>query len=191
MAVRYVIVPKRVGPRAHSRVVLQPSRDVAGALAEQVDFRQLDATDDFSIFENAAWVPLRATLTQEQAGTVAAAGRGFRAAGDNELAGAAPALADRRSDFNYGGGLKDDSAVLFAETASPRWHLHVGKHGGGSRVNAYGFGTLYRVPGGGKATLRYSTSILRWLSLLLEAAVWIVAIRAAWNWRRSTRGEVV
>jgi hypothetical protein len=190
MAVRYVVVPKRVGPRAHSRVVLQPSRDVAGALAEQVDFRQLDATDDFAIFENAAWVPQRATLTDAQADNVLDAGKGFRAAGDNELADVGRALTDKRSDYNYGGKVTGGSAVYFAETPSPRWHLHVDGHGA-SRANAYGFGAIYRVSDSGKATLRYSTSILRWLSLLLEVAVWVVAIRAAWNWRRSTRGEVV
>ncbi len=57
MAVRYVVVPRRVGPKADGRVVMSPSRDVAGALAEQVDFRQLDDTSDLAVFENAAWIP--------------------------------------------------------------------------------------------------------------------------------------
>ena len=190
MGVRYVVVPRRVGPRAHGRALLEPSRDVAGALSEQVDFRQLDATTDLAVFENAAWVPMRSTLTSAQAANIAHAGKGFRAANDNELVGVTPALRDKRSDFNYGGTLESDSSVLFTETPSSHWHLRVNGHRV-SRADAFGYGSVYKVAEGGKATLRYSTPILRWLSLLLELGVWVVAARAAWNFRRSTRGEVI
>jgi GT2 family glycosyltransferase len=190
MAVRYVVIPRRVGPHAHGRDLLLPSRDVVGALAEQVDFRQLDATNDIAIFENAAWIPARATLTSAQADNIGDAGKGFRAANANELSGLPPALRDKRSDYSYAGKVASGSAVYFAETPSPRWHMRVNGHRT-TRANAYGFGSVYAADDGGKATLRYSTSILRYLSLLLELAVWVVALRAAWNFRRSTRGEVI
>ncbi|MEY2471678.1 MAG: hypothetical protein QOK28_1007 [Actinomycetota bacterium] len=190
MAVRYVVVPRRVGPGAHGRNILLPSRDVAGALAEQVDFRQLDATNDIAIFENAAWVPLRAKLDATQATQVADSENGFRAMGDNELGGTAPALRDKKSDYNYRGPVPAGSSVFFAETPSSRWHLRVdGKTA--IPASGYGVGTVYSARNGGEGSLRYSTPILRWLSLLLELAVWIVAVRAAWNFRRSTRGEVI
>jgi hypothetical protein len=182
-------VPRRIGPKASGRVILSPSRDIAGAMAEQVDFRQLDATNDLAVFENAAWVPSRAQLTATQAANVAAAGKGFRAAGDNELAGAGRALSDKKSDYSYSGTLKSGAAVLFAETPSARWHLRVGGRRA-ERDPAFGFGSVYVAPRGGVATLRYSTSILRWLSLLLELAVGVVVVRAAVDWRRSWRGEV-
>ncbi len=79
--------------------------------------------------------------------------------------------------------------MLFAETSSSRWHLRVGGQSA-ERDPAYGFGSVYTFARGGTATLRYSTPVLRWLSLLLELAVWIVVVRAAIEWRRSTRGEV-
>ncbi|MEY2425424.1 MAG: hypothetical protein QOI61_996 [Actinomycetota bacterium] len=189
MAVRYVVVPRRVGPKAAGRTILSPSRDVAGALAEQVDFRQLDATNDFAVFENAAWVPARAKLTAAQAHNVIAAGKGFRAAGDNEIVGVARAVTSKKSDYSYTGTLPKDGGMLLAETPSARWHLRVGGESA-QRDSAYGFGSVYTFARGGAATLRYSTSILRWLSLLLELAVWVVVVRAAIEWRRSTRGEV-
>jgi hypothetical protein len=190
MGVRYVVIPRRVAPRGAGRPLLTPSRDVAGALAEQVDFRQLDATNDLSVFENAAWVPTRAKLSTAQASNVSRAGRGLQAASDNELAGVSRALSKRRSDFTYSGSVDDDSAVLFAETPSTNWHLRVeGKNA--ERDSAFGFGSVYLVPRGGDATLRYSTPILRWLLLLLEIAVWVVVIRTTLEWRRGTRGELV
>jgi hypothetical protein len=158
-------------------------------MAEQVDFLQRDATNDLSIFENAAWVPARAKLTSTQARNVAAAGKGLRAAGDNELAGAGPALSHKKSDYAYTGDVSSASGVLLAETPSPRWHLRVAGRSA-QRDPAFGFGSVYVVPRSGTATLRYSTPMLRWLSLLLELAVWIVVVRAALEWRRSTRGEI-
>ncbi|MEY2467648.1 MAG: hypothetical protein QOF21_346, partial [Actinomycetota bacterium] len=94
MGVRYVIVPSRVAPKQAGRVATPPARDIAGAMGEQVDFRQLDATADVSIFENAAWVPLRAVLTKGQATSVATAGGGFAGASANDIGGAKPALPD-------------------------------------------------------------------------------------------------
>jgi hypothetical protein len=189
MGVRYVVVPRRVGPKAPGRVILSPSLDIAGAMAEQVDFLQRDATNDVAIFENAAWVPARAALTATQAANVAAAGKGLRAAGDNELAGVGRALGHKNSDYSFAGKVKSGSGVFFAETPSARWHLRVGGRSA-PRDPAFGFGSVYVAPRTGTATLRYSTSVLRWLSLVLELAVWVVVIRAAVEWRRSTRGEV-
>ncbi len=188
MGVRYVVVPRRIGPKTAGRVAIGPSRDVAGALAEQVDFRQLDATPDLAVFENAAWIPARAALTSAQAANVTAAGRGFRAAGDNELPGVGRALTGKSSDYAYTGTVKRGAAVLFAETPSARWHLRVDGESA-ERDSAYGFGSVYVGPRAGTATLRYATPILRWLSLLLELAVWVVVVRAAFEWHRQTRGE--
>jgi GT2 family glycosyltransferase len=190
MAVRYVVVPRRVGPRAPGRALLTPSRDVAGALAEQTDFRQLDATNDLAVYENAAWVPARAKLTDVQAANVSAAANGLRAASDNELVGVGRALTDKDSDYSFKGKVTRDSAVLFAESPSRNWHLHVDGDSA-RRQRAYGLGSVYLVPKAGVATLKYTTPLLRWLLLLLEIAVWVVVVRAALEWRRSTRGEVV
>ncbi|MBA2608956.1 MAG: glycosyltransferase family 2 protein [Actinobacteria bacterium] len=188
MGVRYVVVPKRVGPEASGRPALAPSRDVAGAMAEQADFRQLDATEDLAVFENASWVPIRAALDATHARGVASAGTAFVAATDNVIGGAAPALTTRNSDYNFAGSLRSD-ALFFAESPTSRWKLTVG-NASVSRRTAYGVGTLYTSTQSGPATLNYHTSPIRWLSLLFELAVWALVIRAAWAWRRSTRGEL-
>ena len=189
MGVRYVVVPRRIGPRASGRPLLPPSRDVTGALAEQADFRALDANQDLAVFENAAWVPIRAVLTRDQADEVSAAGRGFVAATDNPIGGAPPALANRGSDYKYTGSLGSDGTMFFAETPSSRWHLTVAK-ATAERGTGYGVGSVYEADRSGRGTLQYRTSPIRWMSLLLELAVWVLVVRGAWAYRRSSRGEL-
>ncbi len=188
MGVRYVIVPRRVGPKSAGRPLLPPSRDVGGALAEQTDFRQLDATNDVAVFENAAWVPIRAVLNDAAAQEVAGAGRGFEAASANQIGGAKPALTARSSDYNFSGELAGP-AMFFAETPSARWTLKVNGDKA-VRSNGFGFGSVYTAGKAGNATLRYNTSIVRYLSLLLEVAMWATVIRSAIAFRRSRRGEL-
>ncbi len=189
MAVRYVVVPNRVAPKSAGRSALPPARDIAGAMAEQIDFRQLDATDDLAVFENAAWVPARASLTDKQTDEVAAAGRGLVATSDNLLAGSKPALTERDSDYSFAGRLAEGTSLYFAETPSSRWKLDVGRETA-ERSSAYGFASTYAVGVTGNASLRYSTSPLRWLSLVLELAVWVLVARGAWRLRRSSHGEM-
>lgn len=189
MGVRYVVIPRRVGPKAAGRPILAPSRDVAGAMSEQTDFRQLDATNDVAVFENAAWVPIRASLNAGQAQEVDDAGAGFEAVTRNQIGGAKPALTRRDSEFEFSGTLEGE-ALYFAETPSRRWSLTVDGDKA-TRGNGYGYGSVYTAGSGGRATLSYSTSIVRWLSLVLELAVWATVVRAAINFRRSRRGEVV
>lgn len=190
MGVRYVVIPRRVAPRAAGRPSLPPSRDVAGAMAEQTDFRQLDATNDLAVFENASWVPIRATLTADQADDVASANRGFLAAGGNEIGGSKAALTKSNSAYSYSGTVGDNAGVYFAETPSGRWKLKVGKDIA-KRGQAYGIGSVYVADSSGKATLKYASSPIRWLSLLLELAVWVLVIRGAIAWRKSSRGEAL
>ncbi len=189
MGVRYVVIPRRVGPKASGRPLLPPSRDVTGALQEQTDFRQLDATNDVAVFENASWVPIRAVLNEAAADEIDRAGRGFEAASNNQIGGAKPALTTRRSEFNFTGTI-DGSALFFAETPSSRWTLRVDGNKT-QRGSGFGFGSVYSAGNGGKATLKYHTSIIRWLSLVLELAVWVTVIRTAVAFRRSRRGELV
>ncbi|MDP1795625.1 MAG: hypothetical protein Q8K63_15920, partial [Acidimicrobiales bacterium] len=189
MGVRYVVIPRRVGPRGAGRPLLPPSRDVAGALAEQTDFRQLDATNDVAVFENAAWVPVRAALSAGQAQEVANSGRGFEAVSGNQIGGAKRALAKQESEYEFSGTL-NDPALYFAETPSSRWTLQVDGDKA-VRGNGFGFGSVYTVADGGKANLQYKTPIIRGLTLVLELAVWAAVVRTALNFRRSRRGELV
>ena len=186
--------PAASGPRAAGRVVLSPSRDVAGALAEQVDFRQLDATNDLAVFENAAWVPIARQARRPRKPTTWSPPAGAsRAAGDNEIAGVGRGPGRRKSDYSYcRHAAAGRVAVLFAETPSTNWHLRVGGRAAPSATPAYGFGSVYTTPRGGAATLGYSTPILRWLSLLLELAVWVVvgARRARMAPQHAGRGDV-
>ncbi|HVE94894.1 MAG TPA: glycosyltransferase [Acidimicrobiales bacterium] len=187
MAIRYVVVPQRLGPRAAQRPALEPVADIPGALAEQVDLRQLEGGADAVVYENAAWAPARVLLDDAQA--VAVTGTDLASAGSAELAGAKPALERRTGQFRYEGSVPRDSTVYFAEAASPRWSLRAGGETAARRP-ALGWASTYSTSPGGKATLSYSTSPLRWVGLVLQLAVWIVVVRAALNDRRLRRQRV-
>ena len=192
MGVRYVVVPQPSRARARTAARCStPSRDVAGALAEQVDFRQLDATTDLAVFENAAWVPMRVHADVGAGGERRARREGL----PRRQRQRARRRHARRCATSGPTSTTAAPSPAIRRCCSPRRRRRTGTCGSNghsaSRADAFGYGSVYTVADGGKATLRYSTPILRWLSLLLEFGVWIVAVRAAWNFRRSTRGEVI
>jgi hypothetical protein len=76
-----------------------------------------------------------------------------------------------------------NATVLLAETPSPRWQLSVA----GDSVRpqkAYGVANAYRVATGGHATLRFQTPVLRYGAILLQVALWAVAVRLLLSLRR-------
>lgn len=184
MAVRYVVVPRRVAPGSAYRPVLDPVADVPGMLAEQVDLRQLEGGADAVVYENAAWAAARISLDDAQA--VAVTGGDLASAGSAELAGAKPVLRRHAGQYRYEGNLPDAATVYFAEAASPRWSLRAGGERA-ERRPALGWAATYTTSRAGKATLSYSTSPLRWLALALQLAVWFVVVRAVVVDRRVRR----
>ena len=184
MAVRYVVVPRRVGPRTAHRPALDPVADVPGMLAAQIDLRQLEGGADAVVYENAAWAPARIRLDDAQA--VAVTGTDLASAGSAELAGAKPVLQRSAGQFRYEGNLAEQSTVYFAEAASPRWELRSGGETA-ERRPALGWASTYSATDGGKATLSYRTSPLRWLGLALQFAVWAIVVRAVLADRRVRR----
>ena len=188
MAIRYIVVPRRVGPVAPGRPRLEPVVDLRGSLAAQVDLRQLEGGSDAVVYENAAWVAARASLDDAQ--SIAVSGKDLASSGTAELAGAEPVLRRQAGQFKYEGTLPADASVLFSESASPRWRLRAGG-AGATRQPALGWASTYTTTKAGKATLAYRTSPLRWLALALELAVWIVVLRTVQQDRRIRRRRKV
>ena len=142
MGVRYVVVPRRVGPAAAGRPLLPPSRDVAGALAEQTDFRQLDATNDVAVFENASWVPIRAA-SERGAGPGGRPGRRrIRALRRRIRSAARNRRSPNATPTSPSAGTLRRARRYFAETPSSRWTLKVDGHTA-VRGDGYGFGSVY------------------------------------------------
>lgn len=180
MAIRYVIVVNR---RASAREV-DDARPVPGSvdrtLRAQVDLRLLETDPALVVFENAQWAPARSILPE---GAIAASERsGVGAARGADLAGSTPVLRERRGPTRYEGPLPDGVDVLLSESPSSRWRLDVGG-ADVRRRDAFGVANAFSVPRAGEASLRFVTSPWRYLSLAIQAALWVVAVRLAWRRR--------
>ena len=176
MAVRYVVVPFAGTGRAAGPAVV-------AALDGQVDLRQLQRDEQLVVFENAAWAPARARLTP--AAAEASQASGLEAARVTEMAGSAPVLPRERSQFRFTGTVPE-GAIYLAEAHAPGWQLSV-EGGSAEHRKAFGWANAYDVEGGGPATLRYRTSLFRFLAIGMELVLLFVVVRATLAARRRGR----
>jgi hypothetical protein len=93
-----------------------------------------------------------------------------------DIAGGAPALRHESSRLKFSGRLEQDDTVFFSEGSAPGWHLTAGGRSA-PRRSALGWANAFTVRRGGAATLSYRTSPGRPVLVLVELALWVVAIR--------------
>jgi hypothetical protein len=180
MAVRYVVVPVALAPgRRNAR---PPAPDLAPALAAQLDLRHIESDTAEVVYENAAWLPGRAVLDDKA--VHAADGEGLEDAVRADLSGARPVLTRESSPTSFRGTVARFGDVYLAEASSSRWKLRVGGKGA-ERRRAFGWANAFTPATPGSATLRYRTSPLRYLALLIELALWAAAVRLLIRRRRA------
>ena len=171
MGVRYVVVPLELATGV-SHVGRYPvPAQLSRALVSQIDLRLLPSDPGVAIYENASWGPAREVLPERLAGSLPQAlGAGV------DVRGATPVLTSG-GPFHFTGPVPANSTVLFAESPSSRWQLEVG--GDSVRQHkAYGVANAYRVATGGSGTLRFHTPVIRYAAILLQVALWALAVRA-------------
>ena len=152
LGVRYIAVPRSAAPGGPRGAGHAPPVGLLDALRGQVDLRLIQADDDLVLFENAAWRPIRSV-------------------------GAAPVL-DPGSSILRSSGPVVAGDVIIAEGHSGRWHLDVeGRRA--PHTKALDWANGFTVDADGQGTLRYRTPPLRIVLLVVEAALWAAAIRAA------------
>ncbi|HUF84232.1 MAG TPA: glycosyltransferase family 2 protein, partial [Acidimicrobiia bacterium] len=149
MAVRYIAVPARAGPRAE--VVGGASfSTVADALDAQTDLIRLGTQPDVVLYENAAWAATRATLDED-------------AAEDLPLDSRAPLRAALRTELDVAEPVKGpvgDSAptgpgtVLWSEAFDADWEARAGGNGL-DHVEPFGFANGYVLPDRGSVSITY------------------------------------
>jgi GT2 family glycosyltransferase len=182
MAVRYIVVPRSLAPDSeHTRVVAPPA-DVPAALAAQTDLQAIEGDVNLLVYENSAWVAQRAALSRESARAAQAGGLRSGANGID----ATPALPVRRDELAFSGPVRSGQHIYLAETASSGWHLRVGGRSS-ARTRDFGWANGFDAAASGGARLSFSTPIVRRVAPIVEALVWLVAIRFLWRTRR--RGE--
>ncbi|HEV7886009.1 MAG TPA: glycosyltransferase family 2 protein [Acidimicrobiales bacterium] len=183
MAVRYVVVPVALAPgRAGSRgrMAAPPAPDLLPALGSQLDLRRIETDPSQVVYENAAWMPGRALLDDKAAS--AADGGTLEDAVRADLTGARPVLLREKSPTTFTGRIPRVGDVYLSEASSARWRLS-----GAERRRAFGWANAFTVDRAGSATLRYHTSPLRYLAVLIELGLWLLVVRflvRSWRPRR-------
>ena len=171
LGIRYVILADRAAP-ARARTQSQPVPPaLAETVARQLDLRRIDVDPALTVYENTGWVPVRAHLAD---GT-SLGGDELRASAAADLASAAdPVLTTRTGHAAYQGTVAKGTTYV-AEAASSGWQLRVDGHTA-PRTRGLGWANTFEVQKAGSATLRYRTSSLRWLAVLVQALLWVLAI---------------
>ena len=186
MAVRYVVVPSgRTTGANRSRA--EVAGELATALDLQVDLRKLESEPGLAVYENTAWAPARARLSS--AARDASRRTGLEAARTTELGGSLPVLPRERSPFRFEGSVNDDSTVYLSEASSSSWKLDADGRSV-PRRKAFGWANAYDVEDGGRATLRYRTSPLRFLAIAVEVVLWLYVLHVSADVRRRRRQEM-
>lgn len=173
MAVRYIVVPVAIAPGSRRDRARPPDPDILPALAAQLDMRRVDTDPALVVYENSAWLPGRALL--DEAATAAVDGDADDTV-RTEFGGARPVLARAESATSFKGDLPQPGYVSLSESSSDRWRLTVG----GSRAErqrAFGWANVFAADEAGPASLRYRTSPVRWLAILIELLVWLAVVR--------------
>ncbi|MDQ1437918.1 MAG: hypothetical protein QOK43_1547 [Acidimicrobiaceae bacterium] len=181
MAVRYLVVPLAAAPGGGHRK-LPPAPDVLPALAAQLDLKRIDTDPALVVYENAAWAPGRALL--DPAGTEAIDAGGSRGTVRAELHGARPVLTKAERPTSFSGRVPESGYVLLSESASGRWHMKAGGRTA-ERRRAFGWANVFGVDEAGAASIRYRTSPVRWLAVLIEIGLWAGLIRWLLRLRRA------
>ena len=155
------------------------------SLSNQLDLRRVYFSRDLVIFENVSWLPIVSVLNEES--SVASEQASDIALTSQELKSTTPILVDensvaaKRVSSRFSGG-----TVHVAVPFDSRWQLVVDDAQLSPRV-AFGSSTAFDAPIAGVVSLRYKTSPLRYLYLVLQALVWLCLLMLAANFSRFRR----
>ncbi len=170
MGVRYVVVPLGPAPDPFAEQRRYEPADLLAVLEGQLDLDGVTVNPGVRVYRNAAWGPARAVLPP---GTEPGPEDG--PATLPELVGAPVALPGGDGVTDHEGVLDAPSTVFLASAGGERWSLEVA---GGEvpRRDAFGWASSFAVTEPGDARLAFSTPATRWLALLGQVALWVLAV---------------
>ena len=181
IGVRYVAMIGRMGP-GHGPKVPTDSK-LTDALTRQVDLSVSRIDDGAIIYSNDAWIPRRAVVPAGTTVTVAPRWPSDRAGLD--LAAQSDAASVSRG---VGGPVHQSrpagpGTLLWAEAAAAGWHASAGGHDL-VHARAFDWTNAFALPERAPVGIHYRSGRLPGVLILLEIAVWCLAIFA---WRRTRR----
>jgi GT2 family glycosyltransferase len=163
LGIRYVVLADRAAPAREGTTHRPLPAGLTATVARQLDLRRIDIDPATDLYENTAWVPVRAQVPDD----ADLSGSPLRAP---DLAGSSRAVPVE--------GRFPAGTVYLAQSSSSGWSLEVDGEGA-ERSRAFGWANAFDVADAGEGELRYRTSPLRWLAVLLQVVLWAVAIAFA------------
>jgi len=176
LSIRFVIVPEFDGVASTVNDPLPLPTGLVPALEDQLDLVALrPGLPTIEVFENRAWLPTHAQL--DDAAAIASESAGAEVLVRADLSGSAPVFvgADQLGSTTdeVSGGV-----VHIGVPFDDAWSLSVE----GTEIDArraFGETTAFDVPTAGGAELRYDSSALRVLEVMVQVALWLAAIFVA------------
>jgi GT2 family glycosyltransferase len=172
--VRWVALPSTQGPGGGAAPSVLPGW--RRALDGQLDLARLRSQRGLALYENLAWIPLRATLTGPAAASVPLGPRDpIRAALGTDLSAAEP-LAP--------GASAAPGVVLWGEAFDREWEATAGS-GSPTHTRAFGWSNGYRVTQAGDVEIAFAAQWQRWALLVVALVIWLVV--GWWWWKTRVR----
>lgn len=181
LGVRYLALPASAAPERAGAVTRPLPEGLLATAGRQLDLQAIDLDAALTLYENAAWAPVRAAVDDASAAALTGGGPVFETVAPLDLSGARAVLpADGR--LRYAGEVPAGTVYL-AEAAAGGWELEV-DGAGAERVDALGWANAFDVATGGEATLRYRTAPTHWLAGAGQALLWAALVAAVVRGRR-------
>lgn len=173
LGIRYIVVPPFDGVNSTVNDPLPLPAGLVSSLEDQLDLvARIPRLPTLEVFENRAWLPTAALLTGSAAEASSSAGSEVLVR--SELSGANPVFVG----VDQFGSTVDDVQAGVVHLAVPfddNWSLRVDGESVPAR-RAFGETTAFDVTTGGVATLAYDSPAIRFLAVLVQALLWIVAL---------------
>jgi hypothetical protein len=169
--IRYVALLSSSAPERANGVDRPLPAGLQATIGRQLDLRRIDVDPAVDLYESTSWMPVRALLRGPGSRAVED-GQLFTTAAGTDFSAAVPAV----GEVNAG-------IVHLGTPASSGWHLRVGGEDA-PRSKSLGWANRFEVAESGEAHLRFETDPSRYLAVLAQVLLWVVAGQVAARRRR-------
>jgi hypothetical protein len=171
-AIRYIVVPIADGSISTVDRPLAVPAGLIDALDDQLDMSTpLTNPLNFRVYENTAWIPMRAQFAA--ADSEATRQAGLESLARTDLHAAATPVAVGTADNGQAAFAAEAGTITMATPVDQRWVLNVGGAAVAARP-AFGATTGYDVASAAPATLSYHGDTTRPVTLIGELVVWLL-----------------
>lgn len=191
LGIRFIVVPRLDGAASTLDDPLPTPEGLLDALGDQLDLRRRYASAELVIYENTAWIPVRAVLSGGSATASTAAG--LDALTRSDLSGAEPVMIGGGPDEPATAAV-DGGTMHLGVPRAAAWQL---RSDGQLLTPRTSFGTVtaWDLEGPGELSLTFDTPASRGLAVTLQVLVWVLLAAVAlysgpltWKGRRSRAG---